>query len=102
MIMRFLQAQLVDMRSDIHEVRGTKSILEKEVHNTLLALHKSQVEMQEKLGVHVTDAESVAIKKKLVGIHFLFIYFSIRFPFCTGGGIKGSSSCLSTREKARC
>ncbi|XP_078619041.1 Golgi-associated PDZ and coiled-coil motif-containing protein-like isoform X2 [Branchiostoma floridae x Branchiostoma japonicum] len=57
-----LEAQLVDLRSDLCEVRATKSILEKELHNQLLQLHAVQLQLHSKSGVHV---DSDAIKAKL-------------------------------------
>ena len=57
------QAQLLDLRSDLLEVRATKSILEKELQTMLLQLHSSQLQLQEKMG-HNIDSET--IKKKLV------------------------------------
>ena len=58
------QAQLIDLRSDLYEVRATKSILEKELHTMLLQLHASQLQVHQKSGQ--TDLDSDSIKKKLV------------------------------------
>lgn len=69
-IVNVMQAQLVDLRSDLYEVRATKSILEKEVHNLLLQLHSSQLQLHAKSGQNM-DSES--IQKKLVS-YCLIIY----------------------------
>ncbi|XP_036368980.1 Golgi-associated PDZ and coiled-coil motif-containing protein-like [Octopus sinensis] len=50
------------MRSEITKVSGSKSSVEKEVHNLLLQLHSSQLELQASKGFNV---DSDAIKKKL-------------------------------------
>lgn len=64
------QAQVLDLRSDLYEVRATKSILEKELHNMLLQLHTAQLQLHAKsAGTSKSsddDAASLAIKKKLV------------------------------------
>lgn len=57
-----LEAQLLDLRSDLYEVRATKSLMEKELHNLLLQLHACQLQLATKSG-HDVDSES--IKKKL-------------------------------------
>merc|ERR550532_3065777 len=51
-----LEAQLIDLRSDLYEVRATKSILEKELHTMLLQLHASQLQVHQKSGQ--TDLDS--------------------------------------------
>ncbi|XP_064628403.1 Golgi-associated PDZ and coiled-coil motif-containing protein-like isoform X2 [Lineus longissimus] len=58
-----LEAQIVDMRQDTVEVRATKSILEKEVHNLLLQLHQAQLQLHQKSG-HV-DVDSETIQRRL-------------------------------------
>jgi hypothetical protein len=58
-----LQAQIVDLRSELCEVRATKSILDREVHNLLLQLHACQLQLHMKNGVVVDSAD---IKAKLV------------------------------------
>ncbi|XP_013384582.1 Golgi-associated PDZ and coiled-coil motif-containing protein [Lingula anatina] len=57
-----LEAQLLDMRSEMCEVRASRSIMEREVHNTLLQLHAAQLQLHKQAG-HEFDSE--AIKKKL-------------------------------------
>ncbi|XP_059139989.1 Golgi-associated PDZ and coiled-coil motif-containing protein-like [Physella acuta] len=57
-----LEAQLVDLRSEIIEVQAAKSVLEKELHTLLLQLHSSQLEVHELRGLEVDSQE---IKKKL-------------------------------------
>ncbi|XP_052832476.1 Golgi-associated PDZ and coiled-coil motif-containing protein, partial [Octopus bimaculoides] len=57
-----LENQLEEMRSEITKVSGSKSSVEKEVHNLLLQLHSSQLELQASKGFNV---DSDAIKKKL-------------------------------------
>ena len=60
------QAQLIDLRSDLHEVRATKSVMEKEVNTLVLQLHASQLQLhQAKSG---QEGDSEAIKRKLVSI----------------------------------
>ncbi|CAG5115204.1 unnamed protein product, partial [Candidula unifasciata] len=57
-----LEAQLVDMRSDIIELQAAKAVVEQEMHTLLLQLHSSQLEVQESRGLEVDSQE---IKKKL-------------------------------------
>ncbi|XP_067676025.1 Golgi-associated PDZ and coiled-coil motif-containing protein-like [Haliotis asinina] len=57
-----LEAQLVDMRSDIVEIQAAKAVIEKELHTLLLQLHSSQLQMQALRGMEV-DSED--IKRKL-------------------------------------
>ena len=54
---------MIDLRSDLFEVRATKAILEKELHNLLLQLHAAQLQLHAKTG---TDTDSETIMKKLV------------------------------------
>ncbi|KAJ8314427.1 hypothetical protein KUTeg_006577, partial [Tegillarca granosa] len=56
-----LEAQLVDMRSDLTELRASKTLIEKELHNVLLQLHSSQLQIQADKGIEV---DSSSIKKK--------------------------------------
>ena len=63
MLLYIFQAQLIDLRSDLFEVRATKAILEKELHNLLLQLHAAQLQLHAKTG---TDTDSETIMKKLV------------------------------------
>ena len=64
------QAQLIDLRSDLYEVRATKSILEKELDTLLLQLHASQLQLHTKSGNDQADSEN--IKKKLVSLNLMF------------------------------
>ncbi|CAL1535299.1 unnamed protein product [Lymnaea stagnalis] len=57
-----LEAQLVDMRSDMIEVQAAKTVVERELHTLLLQLHSSQLEVHELRGLEVDSQE---IKKKL-------------------------------------
>ncbi|XP_050391130.1 Golgi-associated PDZ and coiled-coil motif-containing protein [Patella vulgata] len=57
-----LEAQLVDMRSDIVEIQSAKAVVEKELHNMLLQLHASQLQFHSSKGI---DVDSNDIKKKL-------------------------------------
>lgn len=57
------QAQLIDLRSDLYEVRATKSVMEKELDHLLLQLHACQLQLHKKSG---HDVDSDSIKKKLV------------------------------------
>lgn len=59
------QAQIIDLKQENVETHAAKSVLEKELHNMLMQLHSSQLQIQASKGVEV-DSES--IKKKLVGI----------------------------------
>ena len=58
---------MLDMKSDLLEVRATKGVLEKELHNMLLQLHAVQLQLHEKSGLNV---DSEQIKKKLVSYLF--------------------------------
>ncbi|XP_072018787.1 Golgi-associated PDZ and coiled-coil motif-containing protein-like [Amphiura filiformis] len=57
-----LEAHVTNLRADLCEVRATKSILEKELHNQLLQLHAVQLQLHAQSGQKV---DSDAIKKKL-------------------------------------
>ncbi|XP_033635910.1 Golgi-associated PDZ and coiled-coil motif-containing protein-like [Asterias rubens] len=57
-----LEAQVMNLRADVCEVRATKSILEKELHTQLLQLHAVQLQLHAKTGQSV---DSDAIKKRL-------------------------------------
>lgn len=59
-----LEAQLIDLRSDLYDVRATKSILEKELDTLLLQLHTSQLQLHSK-SANTADACSEQIKKKM-------------------------------------
>ena len=78
------QAQLLDLRSDLHEVRATKSIMEKEVNTLLLQLHASQLQLhQAKSG---QEGDSEAIKRKLVSgglcFHYVFVIDLVYYRRC--------------------
>ncbi|XP_021060335.1 Golgi-associated PDZ and coiled-coil motif-containing protein isoform X1 [Mus pahari] len=57
-----LEAQLVDLRSELTESQAEKVVLEKEVHEQLLQLHSTQLQLHAKTGQSV---DSGAIKAKL-------------------------------------
>uniref|UniRef100_A0A8C5QKN8 Golgi-associated PDZ and coiled-coil motif-containing protein n=1 Tax=Leptobrachium leishanense TaxID=445787 RepID=A0A8C5QKN8_9ANUR len=58
-----LEAQLLDMKSELTLTQAEKVVLEKEVHNQLLQLHAVQLQLHAKTGQSV---DSGAIKAKLV------------------------------------
>ncbi|KAL7987802.1 hypothetical protein Chor_006721 [Crotalus horridus] len=60
-----LEAQLVDLKSELTETRAEKAVLEKEVHDQLLQLHAIQLQLHAKTGLNV---DSGAIKAKLVSV----------------------------------
>uniref|UniRef100_A0A2R9CB77 Golgi associated PDZ and coiled-coil motif containing n=1 Tax=Pan paniscus TaxID=9597 RepID=A0A2R9CB77_PANPA len=60
-----LEAQLVDLKSELTETQAEKVVLEKEVHDQLLQLHSIQLQLHAKTGQSV---DSGTIKAKL----FLF------------------------------
>ncbi|XP_053566773.1 Golgi-associated PDZ and coiled-coil motif-containing protein isoform X3 [Bombina bombina] len=57
-----LEAQLVDLKSELTEAQAEKSVLDKEVHDQLLQLHAVQLQLHSKSGQSV---DSGAIKAKL-------------------------------------
>ncbi|XP_060600697.1 Golgi-associated PDZ and coiled-coil motif-containing protein-like [Ruditapes philippinarum] len=57
-----LEAQIIDLKQENVEVTAAKSVLEKELHNMLMQLHSTQLQLQASKGVEV-DSES--IKKKM-------------------------------------
>lgn len=57
------QAQLVDQRSEITEVKAEREVLEREVHDQLLQLHSLQLQLYAKQG-QAEDSDS--IKDRLV------------------------------------
>ncbi|KAG2467856.1 GOPC protein, partial [Polypterus senegalus] len=57
-----LEAQLVDMKSELVEVQAEKAVFEKEVHDQLLQLHAVQLQLHSKTGQNV---DSGSIKAKL-------------------------------------
>ena len=62
-----LQAQLLDMRSELVEERAAKDALQAELHTMLLQLHSTQLQMHEVKGLEV---DSNDIKRKLVSAAF--------------------------------
>uniref|UniRef100_A0A2I2ZRF7 Golgi associated PDZ and coiled-coil motif containing n=1 Tax=Gorilla gorilla gorilla TaxID=9595 RepID=A0A2I2ZRF7_GORGO len=59
-----LEAQLVDLKSELTETQAEKVVLEKEVHDQLLQLHSIQLQLHAKTGQSV---DSGTIKAKLSG-----------------------------------
>ncbi|XP_029452296.1 Golgi-associated PDZ and coiled-coil motif-containing protein isoform X1 [Rhinatrema bivittatum] len=57
-----LEAQLVDLKSELTETQAEKVVLDKEVHDQLLQLHAVQLQLHAKSGQNV---DSGAIKAKL-------------------------------------
>uniref|UniRef100_UPI00358F6435 Golgi-associated PDZ and coiled-coil motif-containing protein n=1 Tax=Myxine glutinosa TaxID=7769 RepID=UPI00358F6435 len=57
-----LEAELVDLRVNLSEARGTKTVLEKELHSQLLQLHAVQLQLHSQSGL---DTDSNVIKAKL-------------------------------------
>lgn len=57
-----LEAQLVDLKSELTETQAEKVVLEKEVHDQLLQLHSIQLQLHAKTGQSV---DSGTIKAKL-------------------------------------
>ncbi|XP_034555224.1 LOW QUALITY PROTEIN: Golgi-associated PDZ and coiled-coil motif-containing protein [Notolabrus celidotus] len=57
-----LEAQLVDLRSELTDVKAERAVLEREVHDQLLQLHALQLQLHAKQG---QDEDSDAIKDKL-------------------------------------
>ncbi|KAM9315627.1 Golgi-associated PDZ and coiled-coil motif-containing protein [Gastrophryne carolinensis] len=57
-----LEAQLVDLKSELTETQAEKTVLEKEVHDQLLQLHAVQLQLHSKTGQNV---DSGTIKAKL-------------------------------------
>ncbi|XP_033859333.3 Golgi-associated PDZ and coiled-coil motif-containing protein isoform X1 [Acipenser ruthenus] len=57
-----LEAQVVDMKSELSEAQGEKIVFEKEVHDQLLQLHAIQLQLHSKTGQNV---DSRCIKAKL-------------------------------------
>lgn len=57
-----LEAQLVDLKSELTETQAEKAVLEKEVHDQLLQLHSVQLQLHAKTGQSV---DSGTIKAKL-------------------------------------
>ncbi|KAG1659631.1 Golgi-associated PDZ and coiled-coil motif-containing protein [Nymphon striatum] len=58
------EEELATMREEVCDIKATKSVLEKELHNLLLQLHAAKLEVQSQMGV---EADSESIKKKLEG-----------------------------------
>ena len=59
-----LQAQLVDLRSELTDEQAERAVVEREVHDQLLQLHALQLQLHVKQG---TTEDSDSIKEKLVG-----------------------------------
>lgn len=57
------QAQLVDQRSELTEVKAEREVMEREVHDQLLQLHSLQLQLYAKQG---QAEESDTIKDRLV------------------------------------
>ncbi|XP_057209652.1 Golgi-associated PDZ and coiled-coil motif-containing protein isoform X1 [Triplophysa rosa] len=53
-----LEAQLVDLRSELTDVQAEKAVVEEEVHEQLLQLHAMQLKLQAKAGQTV-DSDSI-------------------------------------------
>ncbi|NXW02202.1 GOPC protein, partial [Fregetta grallaria] len=70
-----LQAQLVDLKSELTETQAEKAVLEKEVHDQLLQLHAVQLQLHAKTGQSV---DSGAIKAKLLSTSFFYFFFKER------------------------
>lgn len=60
----YLQAQLVDLRSEVTEAKAERAVVEREVHDQLLQLHALQLQLHAKQG-QAEDSDS--IKDRLVG-----------------------------------
>lgn len=58
------QAQLVDQRSELTEVKAEREVMEQEVHDQLLQLHSLQLQLYAKQG---QAEDSDTIKDRLVG-----------------------------------
>lgn len=54
------------MRADLVEMRAAKEHTEQELHNVLLQLHSTQLQIQSQKGVEV---DSSTIQKKVVGLN---------------------------------
>ncbi|TWW68210.1 Golgi-associated PDZ and coiled-coil motif-containing protein CFTR-associated ligand [Takifugu flavidus] len=59
-----LEAQLVDQRSELTEVKAEREVMEREVHDQLLQLHSLQLQLYAKQG---QAEDSDTIKDRLVG-----------------------------------
>ncbi|KAL2081951.1 hypothetical protein ACEWY4_021769 [Coilia grayii] len=53
-----LEAQLVDLKSELADVQGEKAVVEREVHDQLLQLHALQLQLSAKAGQAV-DSDSI-------------------------------------------
>lgn len=60
----FVQAQLVDLRSELTEAKAERAVVEREVHDQLLQIHALQLQLHAKQG---QDEDSDTIKDRLVG-----------------------------------
>uniref|UniRef100_A0A9J8B0I4 Golgi-associated PDZ and coiled-coil motif containing n=1 Tax=Cyprinus carpio carpio TaxID=630221 RepID=A0A9J8B0I4_CYPCA len=59
-----LEAQLVDLRSELTDVQAEKAVVEKEVHEQLLQLHAMQLKLQAK-GGQAVDSDSIKDRMEL-------------------------------------
>uniref|UniRef100_A0A672ZBJ2 Golgi-associated PDZ and coiled-coil motif containing n=1 Tax=Sphaeramia orbicularis TaxID=375764 RepID=A0A672ZBJ2_9TELE len=59
-----LEAQLVDLRSELTEAQAEREVVEREVHDQLLQLHALQLQLHAKQG---QSEDSESIKDRLVG-----------------------------------
>lgn len=59
-----LQAQLVDLRSELTEAKAERAAVERELHDQLLQLHALQLQLHAKQG---QAEDSDTIKDRLVG-----------------------------------
>lgn len=64
MVFAFLQAQLVDLRSELTEAKAERAVAEREVHDLLLQLHALQLQLRAQQG---QTEDSDTIKDRLVG-----------------------------------
>ncbi|XP_034383341.1 Golgi-associated PDZ and coiled-coil motif-containing protein isoform X2 [Cyclopterus lumpus] len=53
-----LEAQLVDLRSELTEAKAERKVIEREVHDQLLQLHALQLQLHAKQG-HAEDSDSI-------------------------------------------
>lgn len=74
-----LQAQLVDLRSELTDAKAERAVVERVVHDQLLQLHALQLQLHNKQG-QTPDSDS--IKDRLVGtlvMHAYYTSITIRF-----------------------
>ena len=68
------QAQIVDLKQETVDLDAAKCVLQKELHNMLMQLHSSQLQIQAHKGVEV---DSEAIKKKLVSVRLSDLVWTV-------------------------